>query len=222
MKEGHPARDNERMFLTMDRKTRAIIKTINAILQKCKKDKHMSYYNIGVDKENYTEIVTDSFRVFETKAMTDEATPDAERTSADTFIINSLKRAEENATNRQLITAYSVINEYYKEIKKDKIKDPVINFDNKFTLDLKLFTELLQSIETQTIYYKDMKTAVYFEDDTSKAAIMPKVKIEVDTKTRTRKYKLASSDEYIFIDNEGHAHIIDTRHSIKEMQIETA
>lgn len=206
----------------MDRKTRTIIKTINAILQKCKKDKHMSYYNIGVDKENYTEIVTDSFRVFETKATTDEATPDAERTNADTFIINSLKRAEENATNRQLITSYSVINEYYKEIKKDKIKDPVINFDNKFTLDLKLFTELLQSIETQTIYYKDMKTAVYFEDETSKAAIMPRVKIEVDAKTRTRKYILASSDEYIYIDNEGHASIIDTRHSIKEMQIETA
>ena len=203
-------------------KAKAIIKTINAILKKCKKDKHMSYYNIGVDNENYTEIVTDSFRVFETKATTDEATPDAERIEADSFIINSLKRAEENATNRQLITAYSVINEYYKEIKKDKIKDPVINFDNKFTLDLKLFTELLQSIETQVIYYKDMKTAVYFEDETSKAAIMPKVKIVVDEKTKARKYELATSDEYIFIDNEGHAHIIDTRHSIKEMQIETA
>jgi len=206
----------------MDRKTRVIQRTIDAILKKCKKDKHTSYYNIGKNNEDYTDIVTDSFRVFETKAITDGATPDAERIEAETFIINSLKRTEENATNRQYITTYSVINEYYKEIKKDKIKDPVINFDNKFTLDLKLFTELLQSIETQVIYYKDMKSAVYFEDDTSKAAIMPRVKIDIDTKTRTRKYSLASSDEYIFIDSEGHAHIIDTRHSIQEMQIETA
>ena len=198
-------------------KAKAIIKTINALLKNVKKDGRMNYYAVYENTENDTKTVTDTFRIFETVADTTEAAPDTKRTEPNTFITDRLNKTEKNNFDRVYLPPFKTIKSAYDQLKKDKIKNPVINFDDQFTLDLKMFLELLQGIETQVILYNSSSilTPIYFNDDHSRAAMMPKVKYF------NHQYILADSDEFIFIDKNGCLEIIDRRPKT-DQQTETA
>ena len=194
----------------MDKKTKAIKKTIEAILKNCKKDR-TSYYNIGINTGNDTAIITDTFRIFETVADTTEAAPDVERIEADNFIVESLNRTESRNFDRVYFPDYSELNKLYKEIKSTKPDHPIIiNFNSKFTLDAKLFLEVLQAIDTHVILYNGLRQPVYLCDDISRAAIMPIVKEYIEKKKKITEIS-SNAPIYIYCNYNGQAEIIDHR-----------